>query len=382
MKIGILTFFRPINYGAFLQAYALSHRLNQEEDIQVELIDFHMQVEDFFYWRMLRPRINFFHMLYNWRRFRAFREALQTQILSSASCCSNSITDFIDFVGDKYDVIIAGSDEIWKIDGLRGFPTPYFLIGELHCKKVAYAASGRTSFELLTDEQRQLLKKTFDEFEYLGVRDKETLKGIEQLITKSEKLHYNFDPTFVYDFQPDKKRGTELLKRVFKISGRKPVIAVMYSEKIYIEPSLGRFLRKTYGDCYEFISVYEWMVGMKKNAGLSPFDWIDIISAVDGVISMYFHGICFSMITGTPFLAIEKRAKDKKTSKIFDLLNRINLNDFYAHGLDEAISGKLEYFFKNIHRTQDFSDVICRARTEFMIFIDELRKMCNEVENK
>ena len=41
MKIGILTFHRPINYGAFLQAYSLSNQLKKcFEKSEVEIIDY------------------------------------------------------------------------------------------------------------------------------------------------------------------------------------------------------------------------------------------------------------------------------------------------------------------------------------------------------
>ena len=49
IKVGILTFHRAYNYGAYLQACALCNRLNQEEDIECEIIDFRMQKDVEFY---------------------------------------------------------------------------------------------------------------------------------------------------------------------------------------------------------------------------------------------------------------------------------------------------------------------------------------------
>ena len=41
MKIGILTFHRPINYGAFLQAFALSNQIQRSfPKSEVEIIDY------------------------------------------------------------------------------------------------------------------------------------------------------------------------------------------------------------------------------------------------------------------------------------------------------------------------------------------------------
>ena len=46
MKIGILTFHRSVNYGAYLQAMALCKRLNCEPDITAEIIDFRMKCDE------------------------------------------------------------------------------------------------------------------------------------------------------------------------------------------------------------------------------------------------------------------------------------------------------------------------------------------------
>ena len=41
MKIGILTFHRPINYGAFLQSYALSNQIKRcFPESTVEIVDY------------------------------------------------------------------------------------------------------------------------------------------------------------------------------------------------------------------------------------------------------------------------------------------------------------------------------------------------------
>ena len=43
MKVGILTYHRALNYGAFLQAVCLCERLNAEKEISAEIIDYDMQ---------------------------------------------------------------------------------------------------------------------------------------------------------------------------------------------------------------------------------------------------------------------------------------------------------------------------------------------------
>ena len=147
IKAGILTFHRAINYGAYLQSCALCNRLNQEENIDCEIIDFRMKKEFEFYnyqqnrstlKKILLPqKTKFLSNIQN-----TFDSAFHDPImrLSSESLVSDSQEEFIDFVKGKYDVIIAGSDEIWKIDNIRGFPNPFWLKGDPGAIKVSYAA--------------------------------------------------------------------------------------------------------------------------------------------------------------------------------------------------------------------------------------------------
>ncbi len=378
MKIGILTFFRPINYGAFLQAYALSHRLNQEPDMDVEIIDFHMPSEDAYYERELKFRRNIPKVLYNRRRYKTFRDALKEQNLSATSCCASSLSEFESFVRGKYDIIIVGSDEVWKVDSYRGFPAAYFLPGDLGCKKVSYAASGRTSFEVLEKDEIELVKKSFHEFDYIGARDQKTVQNIEEAVGENSKVHLNFDPSFVYEFSPDLKRGQKLLKEYFHLSDQKKVIAVMTAESPRDNPNLGRYLKKNYGDKYDFISLYNRNMAYKNSPDITPLDWVDLVAAVDGVISMFYHGICFSIIAGVPFYTIDKRAHNNSESKLYDFLQRMDLLDYYSLSVEDAINqGKLSNFIDMVEKDEkiDCSSILNHARDDFNHFVNILREI-------
>ncbi len=383
MKIGILTYFRAINYGAYLQAYALSHRLNQEDDIEAELIDFHMPAEDRYYQQQLEWRKNFPNTLYDRRRYRVFQDALKYQILSESSLCGSDIEEFNSFVSGKYDIIIAGSDEIWKLDGFRGFPTPYFLPGDTGCIKVSYAASGLTRHTMLNEEDLRFAKECFNDFSYLGVREIKSVKELESFAVDKGKVHLNYDPCFVYDFAPDPQRGRRLLKEYFHLAGERKVIAVMYTERSKDAPVLEKYIKRNFGDTYDFISLYVRNTKFQNNPSVTPFDWIDLIAAADGMISMFYHGICFSILAGTPFYAVEKRAASKEESKLYDLLNRIDLLNNFSYGFDDAIKNGGLYNFMNsvaIGEKLDVSFVQEKARKEFDTFLSVLRSLVQQEE--
>ncbi len=375
IKVGILTFFRTINYGAYLQAYALSHRLNQEDDLEAEIINYRMPAEDHYYNQWVRPGKNVLKFIYSLKRQNTFRKALPLLPLSSQECCSNKTEDFISYVQGKYDVIIAGSDEIWRIGGIRGFPTPYFLPGDLRCKKISYAACGMTPLSTRPEKEVKQMKKYLDDFDYIGVRDTATFEETEHIVSRPDKIHINFDPVFIYDFHPDPARGRQLIRKYFHISGVKRIIVMMYSESTS-KQSFDRFFKDRYQKDFEVISIYQWSHFFKNSPLVSPLDLIHIIAAADGVISMFYHGICAAVITGTPFFAIERRSPDQRQSKLYDLLSRLGLLDFYLLGVGDFIeSVNLEPFLNKVRNgeREDLSLAVKEAGDEFEDFLQVVR---------
>ena len=55
MRVGILTYHRSHNYGAFLQAYSLCAKLNEYENVDCEIVNYNLASEDTVY---KKKRIN------------------------------------------------------------------------------------------------------------------------------------------------------------------------------------------------------------------------------------------------------------------------------------------------------------------------------------
>ncbi len=373
MKIGIMTFFRPVNFGAYLQAYALSHRLNMEEDITAELIDFRMPAEVDAY----TPRLgrNIPKYIFAKKKHITFERAISQQIHSSDSVIGG-MEEFPDFVRGKYDVIIAGSDEIWRVDGYRGFPTPYFLPEDLQCRKFSYAASSRNLYEGLEPYQIEMLEKLWNDFEYIGVRDVTSFNLARKIVDDPDKVHLQFDPSFLYDFQPNRKRGRDLIEKYFRVSSKKKIIGLMTTERLRSKYSLTADLKKKYGKEFTFISLGNWDLHAKSYPHITPLEWQEILASLDGVISSFFHGACFSLLGGTPFLAMECSHSDESRSKLHDLCVRIEAEDRYVYGRNNVIHSKqLEHLLDDVRNENrvDYSRYILQAREEFQLFLTQLR---------
>lgn len=375
MKVGILTYHRAHNYGAYLQAYALCSRLNEEPDIDSEIIDFRMKKEIDFYSlyakrRLMHPRGYIRNFLFEARIFYAFEEAMKDPRLklSSERLVSDSLEEFQNFVSGKYDVIIAGSDEIWKVEAFRGFPSPYWLIGDLKCRKFSYAASSRSDFSKVDSKSLDRIVKNFFEFEYVGVREPVTAEALIGIGVEQNKVHVCCDPSFLYDMPVQKKPMVEILADKAKLDLSKKNIVVMTGNR-----ELAAKIKVEFGKDYNLISVFDNNKGYINAPYLKPFEWLEVIKNADMVLTTYFHGTCFSIIYNTPFVSFGSIDRSSKIAPLFE--GEENLKSRYVENTEVLL------------RSSDFRKVVCdnmkkydatqyvkKRREEFKSFLTYLRK--------
>lgn len=110
-KVGLVTIHRAYNYGAVLQAYALS-KIIKDFSYNCEIIDYnsydHEKIysrdDKSWYLRMKRP-------LYDKLRCDRFENFITGLPLSEKKY--HSIKEFSEL--QNYDILVAGSDQIWNI---------------------------------------------------------------------------------------------------------------------------------------------------------------------------------------------------------------------------------------------------------------------------
>lgn len=369
IKAGILTYHRAVNFGAFLQAYGLCMRLNEEQDIEAEVIDFRMKKEEKYY----KAGKNF---LWNLRHYptyhfrteqnRAFLDALEALPKSEESLLSDDIEEFQEFVKDKYDVIIAGSDELWKLDGVRGFPTPYWLPGNLGCRKFSYAVSSRSDLSSVPQEKIRTIREILNDFAFISVRDKVTEEQITEYVNPSVEVALLPDPSLIYRYKFDGQRGRELLIRRGRLNPDKKIALVMVNHE-----GVSEQIKKELSDDFQLVSAYTYRRNYKSIC-LDPFEWLDAIAGADMVFTSFFHGVCFSAVCGTPFLAF---AVENKTLKLAEILCASNNGermleidtDLYRQGY---LRGKAAQFY----RPCNGQEYVAQCRNRFEAFLTALRK--------
>ena len=198
MKIGILTYHRSYNYGALLQAIALREILVSEGH-QVFFVDYwpayhrHRYALFSFSWMMsrkrLRGKLGYIKDCISNFSYRKIRNNIFVKFISEY------IEPFTLSCDDTYDVIIHGSDQVWrKQPELNKYNPIYFGKSQIQAyKKISYAAS----MGILPDQESdfQTLKNYISTLTSISVRESNLLNLIEQL--GFTNVTQDLDPTLL-----------------------------------------------------------------------------------------------------------------------------------------------------------------------------------------
>lgn len=372
IHVGVLTYHHAYNYGAYLQACALCCRLNQEVEIEAEIIDYYMEKEIIkydFHYLSLKSKLHMLidgSLLFYRDKSRAFVRGQNSGFMpkSHDSLVSDSIESFQCFVRDKYDVIIAGSDEIWKVNSFRGFPNAYWLPGDLGCIKMSYAASARVHFsDYLNEAQLEMLKKAIEDFSFVGVRDIKTKTEIDNIMGK-EICQLCCDPSFLYTFEIPDINIAERFERFKGFDSKKKSILLMVDD----DKESGRIF-ECFSKDYNIISVFKYNPQCINVANVTPVEWLTLIKNIDLVITSFFHATCYSIIYNTPFLSI---GTEGKQSKLAELLSYENVNSRFITTDSDAFQ-RLQDTISENKNTNGFSAFVEAQRKSFHPFINSLK---------
>ncbi len=327
MKIGILTFHRSYNYGAFLQCYSLSKRLKEDlpED-EIYVLDYSYD-DNLAYHKMendAQGKLKTFLI----NRNRSIEETLDYLPLSEERVISRSYKELYDKITDKYDVIVVGSDAVFNWNG-KGLPNAFMPVGiENGPVFVSYAASSHgIDYTRAEKSVLEYARESFQGFSYLGVRDNTTEKLIKYTGCTSEAVH-NCDPTVFLNLE---SLAVDMDKLKEKLSSHgidlnKPIVGIMAGDLI------GKGIKEHFGDRIQLVAVYQ----PNKYADfllddLNPFEWARVFSLFSVTITHFFHGTMFSFKNNTPTIITEIRSQYSMAhdTKIVDLLKRTGLMEFY-----------------------------------------------------
>lgn len=299
MKVGILTYHRSHNYGALLQAIALRYQLVKMGH-EAYFIDYwpkyHQQMYAVFSikWAMLsglKKGTKYvcdcirYHKKKKQRVKRAF--AFIAQYIEPYCKSYQSM--------EHYDVIIYGSDQIWrKQDGLNHCFNPvYFGDNILQADKhVSYAASmGKIS---INEKDKKALTNWLSKFHKISVRESDLQETLTKLGIQSEVV---LDPTILLS-----NEEWDILLPQKNVSKEKYIVYYRLQKNVFDEHAIQRFA--DIRGC-KFIIIDGSVSSSQPNviSTINATDFLSLIRNAEYVFTSSYHGLIFSLIFKKQFFA-------------------------------------------------------------------------------
>ena len=327
MRIGILTFHRAINYGAFLQAFALKHYL--------ESIGHHVEIVD--YWpfghanvykllnldwkhqslvKILKTLISF-ALGYSRRKKR--KDKMEYLVQKYFNLSLSPIYEKPEELSSlDYDCVVYGSDQIWwksTIPGYEGFDPVYW--GEYinpEIKKVTYAPS--MGIIDLTQEDKLQIQKWLKNFDAISVRETELCQAIQGLTEKN--ISVVLDPVFLLSKE-------EWSKYCIPINRSKYILYYNLLPSKEADKLVERLQDKWKYDVIEITgSVNFRKIGKRYIQTADAFEFISYIKNAEFVVTSSFHGTAFSILFEKQFYVV---GMGKKVGRVKSLLSQLDMED-------------------------------------------------------
>lgn len=327
MKISIFTFHRSLNYGAFLQAFALENHLKKYKN-EVEIVDINRKV--YFIGNELEKRpiigtiLNYYYnKIYQWKQEFFYNKQSIENFLTLGKHYG-SVSELIDDP-PKSDVYITGSDQVWNSDliidpNIYDFTNVYFLnFGSEKIKRISYAASfGKKT---LHDDYIRKIIPYLHRFDWISVREEDM---VYTLIKQGIKCDWVCDPVLLHD----KDFYLQHIKNVKEYDNN----ILCYLIRVPLSASLRKALLKA-GFNIKIIELDKIMLMP------SIFKWLQLIYNSSFVITDSFHCIVFCLIFNKPFLSLAaKNSFNGMNGRIESLLKFVGLNERIIYNQEDDIN--------------------------------------------
>ena len=319
MKIGILTYHRSHNYGALLQGIALREVLTRAGH-NVTFIDYwpayhrHMYALFSFHWMMslngLKGKLSYLINCVFYYSTRKIRKSNFDKFISEY------IEPYTSSVDEYYDVIVHGSDQIWrKQPEINAYNPVYFGMHGINTpKKISYAAS--MGILPQKDSEKAILKEYISHLDSISVRE----KSLQELVMNLgfEKVSHDLDPTLLLN--------QEYWVNKFKLVKNDKPYALYYKIQDSFDIQELRRYAKSKGLNLKVIHSRARCAESEENiTTASPLQFLQLLYGADTLFTSSFHGLVFALNFNKPFFASFYKNGSRASSllRLCDLEHRL-----------------------------------------------------------
>lgn len=334
-KIGIITIHTDFNYGAVLQAYA-TEKFLELNNYSAEIINYensHIKKQSQLAYKQGDKYIGYIITFIRntiFGRYFYYKKAIKNLNLwvKKSEKKYNNITDLNK---SNYDILVAGSDQIWNPEISHGFDPAFFLQFGTPKKRISISSS--IGSYVLNETDKNFIKKALTTFTHISVREKFAKKQLESLTNKNIKIL--MDPTFLLT----KQLWWDNLAVYSKYANCKSNYILTYfvsGNKSKYRPAIAQYSKKMNLPIWTIqYSNYHWKESDKKILGASIADFIALFANASLIITDSFHGVAFSLNMEKDFVALTNTENPVRVSDLLEMLNlknRINMqtNNFLS----------------------------------------------------
>lgn len=332
--IAISTIIDNFNLGNRLQNFALQKLIeNNFKDVEVNTIKYNPYN---YKPKKILQNIRKIKRLLKWFDFTLIKERKRTKNFKKFNKNINFDNTKYYFenqnnINDKYDFVIAGSDQIWN-EQMTPNMTTHLLNFVDKNKRISYAASlGKCE---LSDYEVGVFKRYLNTFNALSVREKISCEILKNL-TKNEIVAVP-DPTLTIS----SKEWQSVEKKPKVMPNGKYALLCFLGDKL--NDSL-EFIEKLKSQNFEIVDIVN---SQSKYYCSGPAEFLYLIRNASVVATDSFHCLVFSIINNKPFVHVERSTKSLK-----DMSSRIkNLEEMFKckfptlkeNNLEEILNFKIE----------------------------------------
>ncbi|MDR0919183.1 MAG: polysaccharide pyruvyl transferase family protein, partial [Oscillospiraceae bacterium] len=323
-KVGILTFHKAINYGAVLQAYALSNTLL--EYYSVDILDYECKqisrnnnIETNKLKKIIKCLIYHRMMSDKKKRISKFNEFVRKYLPLSVEYNESNIK----LANDKYDAIVVGSDQVWNLR-VTGYDMNYYLRFANDDKKYSYAVSFGGSPSVFEGNKKEI-NKALSSFQALLVREKDAVEYIKKEITATvPKL--TCDPVFllskdVWIKKMNLVRNNTKKGYIFVYIVAPDEFSINFAMNLAKDHNLDVVVNQLYKGKNAYVK------GTISRMDAGPIEFQQLILNAAYVVTTSFHAMAFSLIFNIDFYFELSKDPKSKNSRLINLAEIFSMED-------------------------------------------------------
>lgn len=344
MKIGIITFHRPLNYGAILQTYALVKKIN-DINYDAEIIDYrnscHEKVLNNMNFKTasgIKARIKslIFAKINKNKKYK-FQQFTNNNIkISKIIYDQKNVNES----NKEYDFFITGSDQVWNLNLTNGDYTYFLNFVKSDINKISYASS--FGYSKIPEKYKQETARSLNNYKKISVREQQAANIINDLLNKD--VDVVLDPTLLLT----KKEWLKISKKVtFRVPEKYILLYAVSPTKEDFE------MAKKFSKIVKMKIILinynmKYIFGMKNCFDMGPEEFIWLIENASYVLTNSFHGTAFSINFNKEFYVRLSKKENNGNSRIENIINLTKLNNRY---LDEnCIINKEKINWKEVNK--------------------------------